>query len=208
MMFLFSILSGVSWLLANSSTIIQSLVANYGYLAIFVLMVLESVSLPVPSEVLLPLSGYLAAKGSLSFWPIFVVVMLGAFVGNAIAYAIGYYIGKDVIYKHLQLFRIKKKTLDQFDKWFESNGFAAVFLSRLVPEVRALMSFPAGFAEMPLKEFFFYSMAGAAIWNLVLMLFGFYLLSADSAVIVMASIGVFAIALYVIYKVAMKKMKK
>jgi membrane protein DedA with SNARE-associated domain len=198
----------LSGLLANSSAIIQSLVVSYGYLAIFVLMVLESASLPIPSEVLLPLGGYLAAKGSLSFWPTFAVVMLGAFVGNAIAYAIGYYLGKDVIYKHLQLFRIKKKSLDQFDAWFDSNGFAAVFLSRLIPEVRALMSFPAGFAEMPLKEFFFYSMIGAAIWNLVLMLFGFYLLSADSAVIVMASIGVFAIALYVIYKIAMRRMKK
>ena len=204
-MFMLSILSG---LLANSTAIIQNLITNYGYLAIFVLMTLESASLPIPSEVILPLSGYLAAKGSLNFYLAFASGMLGAIAGLAIDYAIGYYIGKDIIYKHLQLFRIKKKTLDEFDAWFDSNGIAAVFLSRLIPEVRALMSFPAGFAKMPLKEFFSYSIAGAIIWNLVLMLFGFYLLSADSAVIVMASIGIFAIALYVVYKIATKHMKK
>ena len=204
-MFLLGIISG---LLANSSTIIQGLVTNYGYLAIFALMVLESASLPIPSEVILPLSGYLAAKGSLNFYPAFAAAMLGAIVGLSIDYAIGYYIGKDIIYKHLQLFRIKKKSLDEFDAWFDRNGIAAVFLSRLIPEVRALMSFPAGFAKMPLKEFFTYSIAGAAIWNLVLMLFGFYLLSAHSAIVVMASIGVFAIALYAVYKIAMKRMKK
>jgi len=201
------ILSILPELLSNSSTLIQSLVTSYGYLAIFVLMVLESASLPIPSEIILPLSGYLAAKGSLAFYPAFAVAMLGAIVGMAIDYAIGYYIGKDIIYKHLQLFRIKKRSLDQFDAWFESNGIAAVFLSRLIPEVRALMSFPAGFAKMPLKEFFAYSIAGAAVWNIVLMLFGFYLLAVNNAVIVMASIGIFAIALYAVYKIAMKRMK-
>ncbi len=203
-MFILGIMSG---LLANSSTIIQNFVTSYGYLAIFILMALESASLPIPSEVVLPLSGYLVAKGSLAFYPAFAAAMLGAIVGLAIDYAIGYYIGKDIIYKHLQLFRIKKKSLDEFDAWFDSNGIAAVFLSRLIPEVRALMSFPAGFAKMPLKEFFAYSIAGALIWNLVLMLFGLYLLSVHSAIIAMASIGIFAIALYAIYKIAMQHMK-
>lgn len=195
-------------LLANSSTIISDLINNYGYIAIFALMTLESASLPIPSEVILPLSGYLAARGSLGFAPAFAAAMLGAIAGLAIDYAIGYYIGKDVIYKHLQTFRIKKKSLDDFDAWFARNGVAAVFLSRLIPEVRALMSFPAGFARMSLKKFFAFSIAGAFIWNLVLMLFGYYLLSTDSAIILMASIGVFAIALYAIYKFAMGRMKK
>ena len=201
------LLSIMSWALSSSSYI-ASLVGSYGYLAIFVLMVLESTSLPIPSEVVLPLCGLLAEKGLLNFYLAFAVVMLGSVVGMAIAYAIGYYIGKDVIYKHLSLFHVKKESLDRFDAWFDRNAVAAVFISRLIPEVRALMSFPAGFAEMPLKEFFAYSIAGAAIWNLMLMLFGFYLLSANSAVIVMASVGALALILYIIYALAIRHMKR
>jgi membrane protein DedA with SNARE-associated domain len=205
-------LSIMPGLLANSSTVIHNLIThygpNYGYLAILILMILESASLPVPSEVLLPLSGYLASTNFFNFYVAFGVLMLGSIIGMAIAYGIGYYLGKDVIYKHLKLFHIKEKSLNDFDAWFERNGVAAVFLSRFIPEVRALMSFPAGFAKMPLKEFFAYSIAGAFVWNLVLMLFGFYLLSAHSAIIIMASIGILAVALYVIYRVAIGHIKR
>jgi membrane protein DedA with SNARE-associated domain len=201
---MFSIMGG---LLSNSSAIIQSFVAHYGYLAIFVLMALESASLPIPSEVLLPLVGYLAYTHVFNFYLAFGILMLGSIVGMSIDYTIGYYLGKDVIYKHLRTFHIKEKSLNDFDAWFDRNGLAAVFLSRFIPEVRGLMSFPAGFAKMPLKEFFAYSIAGALIWNLVLMLFGFYLLSAHSAVVIMASIGIFAVVLYVIYRVAIKRIR-
>jgi membrane protein DedA with SNARE-associated domain len=201
-------LSIMTGLLAHSAAVVQTLITHYGYLAIFILMVLESASLPIPSEVLLPLSGYLSYTGTFNFCIAFGVLMLGSIIGMAIAYGIGYYLGKDVIYKHLRLFHIKEKSLKDFDAWFERNGIAAVFLSRFIPEIRALMSFPAGFAKMPLKEFFAYSIAGAFIWNLVLMLFGFYLLSAHSAVIIMASIGIFAVALYVIYKIAIRHIKR
>jgi membrane protein DedA with SNARE-associated domain len=204
-MIMLGIMSG---LLANSSAIIQGFVTHYGYLAIFALMVLESTSLPVPSEVILPLSGLLAAEGFLNFYLALAAGVLGALVGIALAYAIGYYVGKDIIYKHLRLFHIKQESLDSFDEWFDRNGIAAVFISRLVPEVRALMSYPAGFAKMPLKGFFAYSIAGTLIWNTVLMLFGFYLLSAHSAVIVMGSVGVFAILLYAVYALSMKRMKR
>lgn len=201
------ILSIVSWVLSNTSYI-EALITSYGYLAIFMLMVLESASLPVPSEVVLPLSGYLAEKGFLNFYLALAAGMLGAIVGLAVDYAIGYYLGKDVIYKHLRLFHIKRESLERFDAWFDRNAIAAVFISRLIPEIRALMSFPAGFAEMPLKQFFSYSIAGALIWNIVLMLFGFYLLSAQSAVVVMASIGVFAVLLYMIYAIFMRHTRR
>lgn len=193
---------------SNPHAAINALMASYGYAAVFVLMLLESSSIPVPSEVVLPLAGFFAAKGVLDFLPALVVAMLGSIGGLAIDYAIGYYLGKDVIYAHLSIFHVKKRDLDAFDAWFDRNAIAAVFLSRLLPVVRTVMSFPAGFAKMPLKEFFAYSILGSFIWDVVLMAFGFYALSANSAVMALGAIGVFAIALYIIYAAFMRRIRK
>jgi membrane protein DedA with SNARE-associated domain len=207
-MFTLSILSFLKSLIEGSYTVISMFVKAYGYAAIFILMTLESSSLPIPSEVVLPLAGYFVAKGVLNFWLALIVAVLGSILGSVIDYVIGYAIGKEIVYKHLRLFHIKKQTLDNFDRWFEKNGNAAVFLTRLVPIARTFINFPAGFAKMSFKKFMIYSVMGMIIWDAVLMVFGLYLLSANNAVIALASIGVFAIVLYMIYKFAMKRMKK
>jgi membrane protein DedA with SNARE-associated domain len=209
-MFTFSIISSVSSLVFNSYAAITMLIKSYGYFAIFILMAMESSSLPVPSEVILPLAGFFAAQGTLNFTIALIAGILGSIVGSLIDYAIGYYIGKDVVYKHLKFFHIKKESLDRFDVWFKKNGKAAIFFTRLIPIIRTFISFPAGFAKMKLKEFLAYSIAGIVIWDLVLMLFGYYLHSVadNSAVVALAAIGVFAIVLYVVYRVAMKRMRK
>ncbi len=194
-------------LVHGSYSAINALVAKYGYLAIFTLMALESSSLPVPSEVVLPLAGVFAAKGALNFGIALLAAALGSILGCVIDYAIGYYIGKDIVYKHLRLFHIRKEQLDNFDSWFARNGVAAVFLTRFVPVARTFINFPAGFAKMPFKKFILYSTIGMVVWDVVLMLFGFYLLSGKSAEIVLGSIGAFAIVLYAVYKFAMKRMK-
>ncbi len=208
MIFTLSIVGFIDLLIFNSYTAITAFIKSYGYLAIFVLMAMESSSLPVPSEVVLPLAGLFAAEGILSFPIAFIAAFIGAVVGSMIDYLIGYYIGKEIIYKHLGFFHIKRHTLDSFDKWFEKNGIAAVFFTRLVPVLRTIVNFPAGFAKMKLKDFLAYSIAGIIIWDLVLMLFGYYLLSAHSAVIILAAIGVFALLLYIVYKLAMKRMRR
>lgn len=200
---LFSILS----LFTNAYSTIQALITQYGYFAIFLLMLLESSSLPVPSEVVLPLTGLFAYEGIINIYLGFLAVLLGSILGTAVDYYIGYYIGKDVVYKHLKFFHIKKETLDAFDKWFDSNAIAAVFFSRFIPVIRTLISFPAGFAKMSAKEFFGYSIIGCFIFDAVLIAFGYYALSSSSAVIVLTSIGIFAIALYVVYKYALKYIK-
>ncbi len=184
---------------------INGLIGSYGYLAVFVLMLLENSSLPVPSEVVLPLAGFFAAKGALSFFLALCAALAGSIGGIAIDYAIGYYVGKDIVYKHLRYLRVKKADLDAFDAWFGRNALIAVFMSRLMPVVRTVISFPAGFARMPMKEFFAYSIAGSFVWDIVLMYFGFYALSASNAVIVLASIGAFAIALYLVYALFMRR---
>ncbi|MDE1871024.1 MAG: DedA family protein [Candidatus Micrarchaeota archaeon] len=207
-MFLLGIVGFLSSLIFNSYGAINAFIKVYGYVAIFVLMALESSTIPVPSEVVLPLAGAFAANGTLNFYMALLASVLGSIVGTMVDYAIGYVIGKDIVYKHLKLFHVKKETLDSFDSWFEKNGVAAVFLTRLVPVVRTVINFPAGFARMNLKEFLAYTVAGIVVWDVVLMAFGYYVLSVHNATIILAGIGVFAILLYIIYRYTMGKMKK
>jgi membrane protein DedA with SNARE-associated domain len=198
----------ISSIISGSASVITGILERYGYAAIFGLMALESSSIPVPSEVVMPLSGLLAAKGILSFPLAFIASLLGSLLGIAVDYYIGYYFGKDVVYKHLHKLRITKSQLDNFDRWFERNGIAAVLITRMLPVVRTVMSFPAGFAQMNKKKFFGYSALGAGVWNMVLMLFGFYALSSSNAILVLVSIALFALVLYVLYTVAMRRLKR
>ncbi|MCL5114925.1 MAG: DedA family protein [Candidatus Marsarchaeota archaeon] len=196
---IFSIISAVTSVFTSSYTAISSLVTSYGYAAIFGLMLLEGSSLPVPSEVVMPLAGLFAHQHLLRFYPALIAGLLGSIGGLAIDYYIGYLLGKDVVYRHLRMFHISKESLDRFDAWFARNGSAAVFISRLVPVARTFMSFPAGFAKMNAKRFFTYSIAGTFIWDAVLMAYGYYLLSAKSAVVVLFGIAAFAVVVYLIY---------
>jgi membrane protein DedA with SNARE-associated domain len=187
---------------------LSSFISSYGYFAILILMILESASMPVPSELLLPATGYFAAKGVLNIYIALVVVYISSFVGMAINYYIAYWLGKDVVYKHLHWFRIKKEDVKAFEKWFDKNGPFTVFISRLLPLVRGLINFPAGFALMNQKKFYSYSMAGAVIWDTALVLFGYYGLAASSITNVLIAIGVFGIVLYTIYRVAINNIRK
>ena len=188
-------------LFTSSYATITALITKYSYAAIFGLMLLEGSSLPVPSEVVLPLAGLFAQKGLIDVYIAFFAALLGSIGGLIVDYYIGYVLGKEVVYKHLRLFHIRQESLDNFDRWFERNGNAAVFVSRLIPVARTFMSFPAGFARMNAKKFFSYSIIGTAIWDAVLLAFGYYFLSASSAVYVLTSIGVFAIVLYLLYHI-------
>jgi membrane protein DedA with SNARE-associated domain len=197
--------SGISTLITATAT---AWVNAYGYAAVFVLMLMESATLPIPSEVVLPLAGVLAAKGALNIYLVIAVATVGSMIGSIIDYAIGYYLGKELVYKHLQLFHVKKHTLDNFDAWFAKNGNVAVFLTRFIPIVRTVINFPAGFAKMSLKTFLTYTFVGVLIWDIVLVTFGYYLLSAKNASVILAGVAVFVIILYVLYRFAASKMRK
>lgn len=191
-----------------STAYINSLLSTYGYLGLFGMMALEGASLPIPSEVIVPIAGYLAAKGVFNFYIAALAILAGNMVGVVIDYVIGYFIGKDVVYKHLHLFHINKEKIDAFYSWFNRNGGFAVFVSRMIPVLRGLISFPAGFARMPFKKFFLYSLVGSAIWDILLMLFGYYLLSSNNLYIAMSAVAFLALILYIIYRIAVKKTRK
>ncbi len=190
--------------------IIENFIKNYGGIAIFFSMLLESASLPIPSEVIMPFAGILVKEGILkNFIVIFVFSVLGSLIGVLIDYYIAYFIEKDLVYKHLKWFHIKKETINTFNEWFNENGSFAVFFARLIPVVRGLISFPAGFSHMNLKKFVFYSFIGIFIWNLSLMLFGFYFLSQNIAhlYILLIIISLFMLLLYFIYRIFLIKIK-
>ena len=184
--------------------VISGVLTHYSYLGIFILMVLESASLPVPSEVVLPAIGYFAARGYLSLSGGIFVAILGSMVGIAIDYYIAYFVGKAFAYKWLMKLNVKRSTLEAFDAWFARNGSFAVFISREIPVVRGLISFPAGFAQMPKMKFFSYSLAGTVIWDVLLALFGYYALNTNNITYIVAAVAGLVVVLHLVYTYAIR----
>ncbi len=151
-------------------------VSSWGYAGIFSLMLLESSSLPVPSEVVLPFAGYLVSKMLLNFWFVIAVSTVAAIAGSLIDYYIGLK-GIQVLTRHRILGRAVLST-DQLafaGRWFTKYGSFIVFIARLIPGLRTIISFPAGAAKMPLAKFVAFTTVGCIIWNTVLVYVGYYL---------------------------------
>ena len=154
----------------------KNTVSSWGYGGIFGLMILESSSLPVPSEIILPFSGFLVSKGQLNFLLTLLVATVAAIIGSLVDYFIGLK-GIEALTKH----RILGKVFFSVDQltfagqWFNKYGSLTIFLSRLVPGIRTLISFPAGAAKMPLPKFLAYTTAGCILWNSILIYVGYYL---------------------------------
>ncbi len=206
-MLILSISSAMVNILSGTYSTISAFMSLYDYLAIIVLMVLESASLPLPSEVILPLAGHFVRTGNLNMIIAIVASMVGTAIGISVDYWIAYFIEKDVVYRHLHTFRINRSSLEAFSGWFAKNGAFTVFVSRMLPVVRGLISFPAGFAKMNLKDFYLYSLIGALIWNTALIVFGYYALSITNIQVMFAVLALFAVVLYFVYKAGMKRIK-
>jgi membrane protein DedA with SNARE-associated domain len=155
---------------------VKTTVSSWGYPGIFGLMILEASSLPIPSEVVLPFSGYLVSLGRLTFVETLFVASVAAILGSLIDYWIGLR-GVEALTKRRILGRaiFSVDQLKKADKWFDKYGPATVFLGRLIPGIRTLISFPAGAAKMPLAKFLAFTAAGCVLWNSVLIYVGYYL---------------------------------
>ncbi len=155
---------------------VTATVQVWGYTGIFVLMLLESSSLPIPSEVILPFAGYLASMGQLNIWITVLLATVAGLAGALIDYYIGLK-GAHSLAEHKVLGRVLFSTnqLEVAGKWFKKNGALTVFLSRLIPGFRTTFSFPAGASRMPLAKFIAYTTAGCLLWNVVLIYLGWFL---------------------------------
>jgi membrane protein DedA with SNARE-associated domain len=150
-------------------------VGDWGYVAVFVLMTLESACIPIPSEVTMPVGGLLAAQGTLNLWVVGLVGALANLVGSLIAYAAGATGGRALVLRWGRFVRVRPHDLDRAEAWFKRYGDRAVFWSRLLPVVRTFISLPAGMARMELKRFSVYSFLGSLPWSLGLAYGGYVL---------------------------------
>ncbi len=161
--------------IVNVTQGVTATVSSWGYAGIFLFMLLESSSVPIPSEVILPFSGYLVSLGLLNMWVVVLVSTVAGIAGSMIDYYVGMK-GTVALERRKILDRalFGKVRFEMVERWFDKYGVAAVFLSRMVPAFRTLVSFPAGAVKMPLRKFVPYTMAGCLIWNIVLVYLGFY----------------------------------
>lgn len=143
-------------------------VGHWGYIGIFLLMLLESACIPIPSEVTMPVGGLLAAQGNLSFVAVGITGALGNLAGSWIAYWAGRSGGRRLLLKHGKWILVKPHDVERADAWFARYGRPAVFFSRLLPILRTFISLPAGVAEVPFLQFSVLTLLGCLPWSFAL----------------------------------------
>ena len=148
------------------SGFIVATISALGYSGIVLLMAIESACIPLPSEVIMPFSGYLVSTHQFNLWGVGIAGAFGCVVGSLVAYWVGMYGGRPVIEKYGRYVLISHHDLDMADRWFSRYGEAIVFASRLLPVIRTFIAFPAGVARMNLTRFVVYTFAGSLPWCL------------------------------------------
>ena len=197
-----------------SSTTLKDFMTNYGYISVFALMALESASLPVPSEVVLPLAGFFVAQGAMNFWLVIAVSTVASLFGALVDYFLAKWLGRPFVVGLLRLFRLHKDLLDRAEAWFERSAQWTVFVARFVPGLRTAISLPAGLFEMDLAPFVYLTVVGCFLWSVVLVYAGTLVGSAPNGVLASPAVidGLSAIiaavaAAYIIYFFAYRPRK-
>jgi membrane protein DedA with SNARE-associated domain len=150
------------------SVFIVATIARLGYAGVVLLMAIESACIPLPSEIIMPFSGYLVYTGRFNLWLVGVAGAFGCVVGSLVAYWVGMYGGRPLIEKYGRYLLVSRHDLDLADRWFDRFGEIIVFASRLLPAIRTFIAFPAGVARMNLKKFVIYTFAGSLPWCIAL----------------------------------------
>ena len=137
---------------------------NHFYIGLFILLLIDTIGLPIPSELPLLYGGYLIWQHKISIVPAAFIAAAGALVGSMIAYTVSRSVGRAVVLHWGRKVLITEEHLHRSEKWFEKRGPAAVFICRMIPLARTLISIPAGIAEMEPVRFGIYSFAGSLPW--------------------------------------------
>ncbi|MDD5527711.1 MAG: DedA family protein [Patescibacteria group bacterium] len=153
---------------------------HFGYQGIVFLMALESSIIPVPSELVIPPAGILAARGEMNLLIVIIAGVAGSLIGAILSYWVSWLLGRAVIliladHKIAKILQITPAKVEKAEKFFLKYGSVSVFVGRLLPVIRHLISIPAGFSKMNFSKFVFYTFAGSAIWVTVLAVGGYYL---------------------------------
>lgn len=146
-------------------------IGSYGLWAIFVLMLLESACIPIPSEAIMLYGGFLVSAGQQSFWPVVIVGVLGNLAGSLLAYWVGRVKGREWVLE-IRWLHVTPKRLASAERWFERRGDWTVLVCRCLPLLRTFISLPAGIARMPIWRFITFTVIGCVPWVIGLTLIG------------------------------------
>lgn len=152
-------------ILSVLSGFVINTISSLGYMGIVLLMGIESANIPLPSEVIMPFSGYLVYSGQFSLFWVAIAGGLGCLWGSLLSYWVGARGGRPLIEKYGKYILMNKHDLDIADRWFARWGMSAVFVGRLLPVIRTFISFPAGIARVNLIRFSIYTFVGSVIWS-------------------------------------------
>ncbi len=158
----------ISRIIEVLSVFIISVISTTGYAGILLLMAIESACIPLPSEVIMPFSGYLVYTGRFSLFWVATVGALGCNLGSLIAYYIGYYGGRPLVERYGSYIFLSEKELNWADRFFEKQGDWAVLISRMLPVVRTFIALPAGIARMRQLRFHIFTFVGSWPWCFML----------------------------------------
>ena len=191
---------------------------HMNYYTITLLMAIESSFIPFPSEIVVPPAAYKAAQGELNLFLVIFFATFGAMIGALFNYYLALWIGRAAIYSFAKtrlarMLLIEPKSIEKAEKYFIKNGNISTLIGRLIPAIRQLISIPAGLARMPMKYFLLYTFIGAAAWNIILALLGYYaprdLVELYYKEISYAMIGLGVLfAFYLVYKGFIQKKKE
>ena len=196
---------------------------QFGYIGVFLLIAIENIFPPIPSEVILVFGGFMTTYTSLSIPIMVLAATLGSLLGAIVLYYIGKIFNKERLKRIVngkigKVLRLKASDIEKADKWFDTKGNKTVFFCRFIPIVRSLISIPAGMSEMPMQKFLLYTITGSLIWNTVLIIVGSIVgdkweiivgyLDNFSNIILIILVIIFVVAMYYWFVIRKKKQNK
>lgn len=187
------------------------------FLGIFLGVLIETIFPPIPSEIVLPLSGYLLSFYNFGFYGLtsgIIIATCGATFGSLLYYYIALKLGRKFVEKYGKYFLIDKKKLRAAENWFKKHGKKAVFFGRMLPGIRELISLPAGFSKMNLKDYLLFTFLGSLIWSSFLISLGYFLrenwknLQLEKFSSILSITLLLTILTYFIFRKLIKKLQK
>lgn len=159
-------------MLSSLATWVQEVIEQLGYLGVALLVVLENVFPPIPSEIVLPFAGFVAQQGNYSVVLMILAATVGSVIGALIMYWIAAIIGDERLHAFTRRFgkwvQIREADLTRAEEWFDRHAMSAVLVGRCVPLIRSVVSIPAGFRRMKLVPYIAYTFLGSLVWNILL----------------------------------------
>jgi len=187
-----------------------------GYPGLTLAMALESMIVPLPSELVMPFAGFLVAQGTFNFSLVILFSTLGSIIGSFISYYLGRYGGNKLVIRWGKYLLLDDEDLKNTERWFSRRGELTILIGRFIPVVRHLISIPAGIGKMNLKKFTIYTFVGAGIWNTILIWVGLILGEnweslrkySEKFSAIIAVLLVIAVAFFIIRHIRLKRKKK